>query len=175
MLGQNTSSNMTTATNPWERPLRAVILVAAHRMGLRRRMRGWRRPKGAGGGGDVGVGVGGDPGGCCGGGGLDGGERGGGGGGEGDGGKGGRGGDGGNCRRPGLAWKGVLGRMSGRSCWSRASRGEPCPVESHPAPSAGSVACLGRARRRALSVIGSWRPCSPGRWLCRVLHRPCDV
>ena len=93
-----------------ERPLRAVILVAAHRMGLRRRMRGWRRPKGAGGGGDVGVGVGGDPGGCSGGGGLGGNELGGGGGGEGEGGEGGRGGDGGNCRRPGLAWKGV--------CWA---------------------------------------------------------
>ena len=103
-----------------ERPLRAVILVAAHRMGLRRRMRGWRRPEGAGGGGNVGVGVGGDPGGCSGGGGLGGNELGGGGGGEGEGGEGGRGGGGGNCRRPGLAWKGVLGRMSGRSCWSQA-------------------------------------------------------
>ena len=101
-----------------ERPLRAVILVAARRMGLRRRMRGWRRPTGACGGGNVGVGVGGGPGGCRGGGELGGGELGGGGGGEGEGGEGGRGGDGGNCRRPGLAWKGVLGRMIGRSCWS---------------------------------------------------------
>ena len=131
--------------------------------------------KGAGGGGNVGVGVGGGPGGCCGGGGLDGGELGGGGGGEGDGGEGGRGGDGGNCRRPGLAWKGVLGRMSGRSCWSRASRGEPCPVESHPTPSAGSVACLLSCVFLEATVMGSWHSCSPGRWLWHVLHRPCDA
>ena len=103
-----------------ERPLRAVILVAARRMGLRRRMRGWRRPTGACGGGNVGVGVGGGPGGCCGGGELGGGELGGGGGGEGDGGEGGRGGDGGNCRRPGLAWKGALSWTRGRSYWPRA-------------------------------------------------------
>ena len=134
-----------------ERPLRAVILVAAHRMGLRRRMRGWRRPTGAGGGGNVGVGVGGGPGGCCGGGGLDGGDLGDGGGGEGGcGASGGGGGRGGNCRRPGLVWKGALCWMSGRSCWSCALRGAPRPLLSRAAPSAGSVASL----RTALSCPG---------------------
>ena len=76
--------------------------------------------KGAGGGGNVGGGVGGGPGGCGGGGGLGGGELGGGGGGEGGCGEGSGGREGGNCRRPGLAWKGALSRTSGRSCWSRA-------------------------------------------------------
>ena len=77
--------------------------------------------KGAGGGGNVGGGVGGGPGGRGGGGGLGSGELGGGGGGEGGCGEGSSGGrEGGNCRRPGLAWKGALSRTSGRSCWSRA-------------------------------------------------------
>ena len=107
-----------------------------------------------GGGGNGGAGVGDGPGDCGGGGGLGGGELGGGGGGEGDGGEGGRGGGGGNCRRPGLAWKGALSWMSGRSCWSRALRGEPHPLLPRATPSAGSVACLRRARRRAYDRHG---------------------
>ena len=51
-------------------------------------------------------------------------------------------GGGGNCRRPGLAWKGVLSWMSGRSCWSWALRGSPNPLLPRATPSAGSVASL---------------------------------
>ena len=54
-------------------------------------------------------------------------------------------GGGGNCRRPRLAWQGVLGQMSGRSCWSWALRGAPHTRLGRAAPSAGSVACLRRA------------------------------
>ena len=51
-------------------------------------------------------------------------------------------GGGGNCRRAGLAWKGALNWMSGRSCWSRASRGAPSRLLPRATPSAGSVASL---------------------------------
>jgi len=61
--------------------------------------------------------------------------------------------------------------MSGRSCWSRASRGEPCPVESHPTPSAGSVACLGTLRVGRLPVTSSWQPAAAGRALPGVRFR----
>ena len=61
-------------------------------------------------------------------------------------------GGGGNCRRPGLAWKGALSWMSGRSCWSRASRGAPSRLLPRATPSAGSVASL-----RSASTSGADR------------------
>ena len=132
--------------------------------------------KGAGGGGNVGGGVGGGPGGCGGGGGLGGGELGGGGGGEGGCGEGSGGREGGNCRRPGLAWKGALSRTSGRSWWYCAWRGDPRPLLPRATPSAGSAASQQHSSSdERLTVTGSWRPCSPGPCLWRVRYRQCDA
>ena len=61
--------------------------------------------------------------------------------------------------------------MSGRSCWYWAWRGEPCPAESHPTPSAGSVACLRTLRVGRLTVTGSWQPAAAVRALPGVRFR----